>query len=331
MGVLSAIIGAVGSLFGAGANTASTAATNKANKEIAQMNNEWNYRMFQEQQDYNREMWNAQNEYNSAVNQRARLNEAGLNPYMMMDGGSAGTAGAANGVNPPSAQPVQVQAPQIDLSTPASFLQQAIELHSVQGQRDADATLKQRQAEQIGIENQYKAAELVAELARKSEETNSFKLRNSYQNIINRLQLDTYSSDVAIKQRTADNIKTLNELNRAEIALKSINTVAMQKQINWIDKEAAARIASLLASANLSNEQAKQAIQNTLESSARTNGIKINNKILNSASQDIIDKYKYDSNQSYWDVDKKANNTGPDNAWQAGYYIYDKVKSLFFR
>ena len=105
----------------------------------------------------------------------------------------------------------------------------------------------------------------------------------------------------------------------------------MQKQINWIDKEAAARIASLLASANLSNEQAKQAIQNTLESSARTNGIKINNKILNSASQDIIDKYKYDSNQSYWDVEKKVNNIGPDNPWQAGYYLYDKIKSLFSR
>lgn len=329
MSVVESIIGAVGSLFGAGGNTASTALTNKTNKEIAQMNNEWNYRMFQEQQDYNREMWNAENEYNSAVNQRARLQQAGLNPYMMMNGGSAGTAGAANGVNPPSAQPVQVQAPQIDLSTPASFLQQAIELHSVQGQRDADATLKQRQAEQIGIENQYKAAELVAELARKSEETNSFKLRNSYQNIINRLQLDTYSSDVAIKQRTADNIKTLTELNRAEIALKSINTVAMQKQINWIDKEAAARIASLLASANLSNEQAKLAIQNTLESSARTNGIKINNKILNSASQDIIDKYKYDSNQSYWDVEKKANNTGPDNIFQSARSIGDYLRGLF--
>lgn len=293
--ILGSILGAVGSLFGAGGNVASTAATNKANKEIAQMNNEWNYRMFQEQQDYNREMWNAQNEYNSAVNQRARLQEAGLNPYAMMSGASAGTAGAANGVNPPSAQPVQLQAPQIDLSTPASFLQQAIELHSVQGQRDADASLKERQAEQIGIENQYKAAELVAELVRKQEETNSFKLRNSYQNILNRLQLDTYSSDVAIKQRTADNIKTLTELNRAEIALKSINTVAMQKQINWIDKEAAARIASLLASANLSNEQAKQAIQNTLESSARTKGIQINNRILSDTAQTIVDRAYYET------------------------------------
>lgn len=33
-----------------------------------------------------------QNEWNSAKNQRARLEEAGLNPYLMMSGGNAGTA-----------------------------------------------------------------------------------------------------------------------------------------------------------------------------------------------------------------------------------------------
>ena len=47
-------------------------------------------------------MWNKTNEYNSALNQRARLEEAGLNPYLMMDGGDAGSAQSVSGVNPPS-------------------------------------------------------------------------------------------------------------------------------------------------------------------------------------------------------------------------------------
>lgn len=58
--------------------------TNQANRDIAAQNNEYNYRMFTEQ-----------NEWNSAVNQRKRLEEAGLNPNLMMNGGSAGIASSA--------------------------------------------------------------------------------------------------------------------------------------------------------------------------------------------------------------------------------------------
>lgn len=54
------------------------------------------------ERDYQTDMWNRTNEYNSAVNQRARLEEAGLNPYLMMDGGDAGSATSVSGVNPPS-------------------------------------------------------------------------------------------------------------------------------------------------------------------------------------------------------------------------------------
>lgn len=54
------------------------------------------------ERDYQTEMWNKTNEYNTASNQRARLEEAGLNPYLMMDGGDAGSAQSVAGVNPPS-------------------------------------------------------------------------------------------------------------------------------------------------------------------------------------------------------------------------------------
>ena len=154
---IGSLIGAVGGLIGSGINAASQSATNQANKEIAQMNNEFNERMLQKQMDYNTEMWNKQNAYNSASSQRERLEAAGLNPYMMMSGGSAGTAQSAQGVNPPTATPVTMQAPQIDLSTPSSFLAQAIELDATKSVRESDAKLKNAQAEQVGIENQYKA------------------------------------------------------------------------------------------------------------------------------------------------------------------------------
>ena len=49
------------------------------------------------QQQFQTDMWNKNNEYNSASSQRERLEAAGLNPYMMMTGGSAGTAQVMSG------------------------------------------------------------------------------------------------------------------------------------------------------------------------------------------------------------------------------------------
>lgn len=59
--------------------------------------NKW---AMENQQEYNRDMYDyafqKESEYNSASAQRQRLEAAGFNPYMMMDGGSAGVASAAN-------------------------------------------------------------------------------------------------------------------------------------------------------------------------------------------------------------------------------------------
>ena len=129
-----AMTGIVGSAIGAGSSLiggiAGTGMQNAANKEIAQMNNAFNEKMFDKQVAYNKEMyqqqlgdqwkfyndskqnawdlvanqqqfqtdmWNKNNEYNSASSQRERLEAAGLNPYLMMNGGSAGTAQAMSG------------------------------------------------------------------------------------------------------------------------------------------------------------------------------------------------------------------------------------------
>lgn len=83
--------------------------TNKANLDIAQMNNQYNRENLERQIDEQWKMWNAENEYNSASAQRARLEEAGLNPYMMMSGGSAGTASS---MSAPSAAPADTSGTQ---------------------------------------------------------------------------------------------------------------------------------------------------------------------------------------------------------------------------
>lgn len=71
-------------------------------REERQRSQQFQAEQAQIERDYQTKMWNETNEYNSAVNQRARLEEAGLNPYLMMDGGDAGSAQSVSGVNPPS-------------------------------------------------------------------------------------------------------------------------------------------------------------------------------------------------------------------------------------
>lgn len=310
MGVLSSIIGGIFGLGEAGINANSQAQTNAANYKIAQMNNDYNYKMFQEQQDYNlmmlnkeqaynTEMWNKTNEYNSAENQVKRLQAAGLNPYMMMSGGNAGTAQgvtspSAQGVNPPTAQQVNLQPVQYDLSTAAGFLTQAIELNSVQAQRDADAKLKEQQAAQVGIENKYKAAQLIAEINEKWENAKNTRARTTFQDLLTQLQRDTFSSDVLIKQRTAANIEAQTQLQRANKALVEVNTEIAKGNLRWLNQEKAAQLAYVLAQTYKTKEEAKLAIQNTLKSAAETAGIKINNDILERSADSLVDKAYYE-------------------------------------
>lgn len=91
---------------------------NETNLQIARETNEQNYKIWQEQMAHNEDMYkmqvrdnlnmynlqrnnnikdwrmqfDAENEYNTASAQRQRLEDAGLNPYLMMNGGSAGIA-----------------------------------------------------------------------------------------------------------------------------------------------------------------------------------------------------------------------------------------------
>ena len=73
--------------------------TNQANIDISQMSNDYNMAMLDKQIQEQWRMWNAQNEYNSPSAQRQRLEDAGYNPFMNQDGGSASSMTA------PSAQP----------------------------------------------------------------------------------------------------------------------------------------------------------------------------------------------------------------------------------
>lgn len=73
----------------------------KFQAQQAELNRNFQSAEAQKNRDFEVDMWNKTNDYNSATNQRARLEEAGLNPYMMMNGGNAGEAGSVTAPSTP--------------------------------------------------------------------------------------------------------------------------------------------------------------------------------------------------------------------------------------
>lgn len=96
------VVGQVASAVG---NAVSTNKTNKTNMAINQMNNEFNAAEAEKARQFQLDMWNRENDYNTASSQRQRLSQAGLNPYLMMNGGNAGVASSAGSTAPATAAP----------------------------------------------------------------------------------------------------------------------------------------------------------------------------------------------------------------------------------
>lgn len=148
----SGIINGIGNIFSTGSNAYANAQNIKMQRET----NDLQYKMFQEGNEFNQSERLATQEYNSAQAQRMRLEEAGLNPYLMMNGGNAGTAEAASSVPAPA-----VNAPQITgLGNPVQGVQEMMLRVAQADQIQASADLDRAQAKQIGVATEQQKTEL---------------------------------------------------------------------------------------------------------------------------------------------------------------------------
>lgn len=76
------------------------------NAQQAQLGRDWSEEMMGQQNEWNLQQWQRENEYNTPTAQRARLEAAGLNAALMMQGqGSIGMAGSGQPAASPSGNP----------------------------------------------------------------------------------------------------------------------------------------------------------------------------------------------------------------------------------
>lgn len=289
IGATAASLAAAG--IGAAGAIGSSITSNKGNSNIAQQNNAFNEKMLQKQMDYNTEMyhqqlgdqWDFYNdakqnswdmlEYNSASNQRQRLEAAGLNPYLMMNGGSAGTASVSNGtsatspsaqgVTPPTATPY---------SADYSGIAQGLGLAMDQVLREPERDVKRAEADNLRIEGKYKAAKMMAEIVQMRTQAKTQEGRLALDKLIYSMNKDLASSQMAVNDQNIANMRAQNKLI-------NIQTLLADKQLSWMDAQIKMDLAQKTADIQLkyaqgalTRKQVEHEIAKIAETAARTEG-----------------------------------------------------------
>lgn len=235
--------------IGAAGSIGSSIASNIGNANIAQQNNDFNEKMLQKQMDYNTEMyhqqlgdqWDFYNdakqnswdmlEYNSASNQRQRLEAAGLNPYLMMNGGSAGTASVSNGTSAasPSAQGINTPTA-TPYSADYSGIAQGLGLAVDQALREPERDVKRAEANNLRIEGKYKAAKMMAEIVQMRTNAKTQEGRLALDKLIYSMNKDLASSQMAVNDQNIANMRVENKLI-------NVQTLLADKQLSWMDAQ----------------------------------------------------------------------------------------------
>ena len=258
--------------------------TNQTNRDIAEQNNKFNERM-----------WNMQNEYNSPVMQRARLEAAGLNPYLMMDGGSAGIAESA-----PTADTSGTQvAPDVGSTIAGGYQAMGNSISAAASQ-----------IAQMSYQNDLQQATV----AKTTAEAKNADLQNQYDGLRNQFASLQFLTDLRLKQKQGDvseyeanflrdsmqdrldSVKFQNSVYGSQASyysqmsgLLDVQRKIEQTNLDWLPREKQAGLAATLQNVrtmasqmHLNYASARAAYATAILNFAQANGVRINNKLQDS-------------------------------------------------
>lgn len=267
--MIPALIGAGASILGGMFGASSTKKTNDSNLRINQMNNEFNERMMRQQQDYNTLMWEKQNNYNDPSAQVNRLKAAGLNPYMMMNGGGAGNAesfGSSSAASAAGAAPQQAYHPDFQ-GIPQSILM------AHQGK-----LLKEQYRQQV-IDNQTRSAKNMKELANLTADIKNKEVQEKLQRTIL-----SYADDMQRAQ-----LEQMSETNRN----LRMERMLMEKNLNVFDERTKAEIAKIMSETDLNAYNMNDEIGKMLITMQRKLGRKLTKDEKDSIFEAMKDQIQY--------------------------------------
>lgn len=312
------VSGLLGSGISGGMSKRAAKAYNQGQKEIAQMNNEWNAQQAainrewqtserDAQNQWTLEQWNRENEYNSPAAQRARLEEAGYNPYMNgLDGNTAGTGTTSAGVsgvgNPTAEMPNQVPAAfSMDFSSIGnainSYYQNQLLANQAKG-KDIENTFD------FQFGSDFRKAQIASLIDGRFEFLNP-----SYRNLRDLYAPQQAITDLSRSRQELAGLRTQTQLTAAQAFLTGLQGKAQEIMNKYLPAQQQMQLYSY--SANLFSQYAQgllslATIKNRLaeynESLARTRGLNISNEQSEKLSEYFIRamKEEYQANAAYY-------------------------------
>ena len=295
--MIGSLISAGSSLVGGIINGIGQKKTNEMNMKINQMNNEFNERMLDKQLAYQEQMWNKTNEYNSASNQRARLEEAGLNPYMMMSGGNAGTATSQSGGSASAASPISMQnagaAAVQGMSQVGQFATQ-VGLAKAEIANKQEATIGQQMANDWYVQRQ------LAELGLISSQTRDKDAAAAINNQRYRFNLESWESQL-------EGLEARNQMNRAlaanafaDAAYTSLRTTSQAWQNLALPEMLKLQLLTGWANLDLTKSKTRTECTQALLNLAQKNNVELSTKQAEELYDDVVE---YKRSQMQWQVD----------------------------
>ena len=204
--VISGGAGIISSLIGGAFQKSAQRAANRTNLAIARETNAQNYQIFREQNEFNKEQFNNYLQYNTPAAQRARYEDAGINPYMALGNMQNGNAQSAlTSANSAPMQATQVQ-PENGM---ANGIQSALLNAATIMSAVSDARLKNAEADKRNLENGVFAEDFANRMA---EIRSKIGLNDSSRDK-NKSEKNIYDFDFKFKNDTLANAMKLSDLS----------------------------------------------------------------------------------------------------------------------
>lgn len=288
------IISGAGSLIGGLFSSSGSRYAARKQLQAVRETNQMNFQIAQQNNAFNERMWNLQNEYNSPVAQRARLEAAGINPYLMLDGSSTGVAQSA-----PQADTSGTQvSPDVGSTIAGGYQSFGNSIASAAGQiaqmafqndlqnanvakTQADAQNSDLQNQYDALRNQFAAAQFLADLRLKQYQGKISKydaayLRDSMQDRLDALK---FQNSVSGSQASYYNqMAGLYDVQR-KIEETNLKWLPREKQVSIMAAVQNARTAA--SQMNLNFASARNMIAMAGLNAAQSAGVRVDNRLKN--------------------------------------------------
>lgn len=205
-GVISGGSAIIGSLIGGAFQKSAQRAANRTNLAIARETNAQNYQIFREQNEFNKEQFNNYLQYNTPAAQRARYEDAGINPYMAL--GSMQNGNAQSVLTSANSAPMQATQVQPENGM-ANGIQSALLNAATIMSAVSDARLKNAEADKRNLENGVFAEDFANRMA---EIRSKIGLNDSSRDK-NKSEKNIYDFDFKFKNDTLANAMKLSDLS----------------------------------------------------------------------------------------------------------------------